>query len=87
MRHMIIGWGIKLIDPLLNQDYHLFFDYFFTSVTLLNDLFYFCIAACGSSAENRMRFPANIKNSKQCSKEKKRGDMGWSHQGHCLCVQ
>lgn len=44
---------MKLIEPLLNQGYHLFFDNFYTSVKLLNYLLCLGTPVCGTSTENR----------------------------------
>ena len=49
-----LGYDIvtKLSQPLLNQGYHLFFDNFYSSVTLVKDLFQLSTPACGTTAEN-----------------------------------
>ena len=66
---------MKLMEPWLNQGYHLFLDNFYTSLKLLNDLLCLRTPACGTSTENRKGFPQTMKKGKQLAKMKARGDM------------
>ncbi|XP_048587509.1 piggyBac transposable element-derived protein 4 [Nematostella vectensis] len=56
---------MKLLSPLLNQGYHLYCDNFYTSVTLINDLFLVETPATGTAAENRRGFPEELKNGRK----------------------
>ena len=78
---------MKLMEPLLNQGYYVFFDNFYTSVTLLVDLYAQNSPACGTVMENCKGFPVSVKNGKQWAKGKPRGDMRWKRKGSCLSVQ
>ena len=40
------------MEPLLNQEYHLFFDNVYTSVKILNDILCLGAPACGTSIES-----------------------------------
>ena len=74
-----LGYDVvmKLMQPYLNEGYHLFVDNFYTSVTLFKTLFTLGIPATGTIIENRRNFPAALKNSKEWAKGKERGDMHW----------
>lgn len=78
---------MKLLEPLLTQGYHAFFDNFYTSVRLLNDLYLLGTPACGTVTENRKGFPVSLKNGKQWAKKKVRGEMRWVREGNCLALQ
>ena len=78
---------MRLINPLLNQGYHLFFDNFYTSVLLIKDLFGLGTPACGTTCENRRGFPLSMKNGKQWARKKARGSMRWKRDGCCLAIQ
>lgn len=78
---------MKLVQPLINQGYHLYFDNFYTSVTLVKDLFHLMIPATGTAAENRRGFPDSMKNSKKWAQRKQRGSMRWERDGVCLALQ
>ena len=66
---------IKLMQPYLNQGYHLFLDNFYTSVHLFKTLFTQGVPATGTILENRRNFPAALKNSKEWARGKERGAM------------
>ena len=78
---------MKLMQPLLNQGYYVFFDYFYNSVTLLIDLYTQNSPACGTVTENCKGFPVSMKNGKQCVKGKPREEMRGKREGSCLSVQ
>lgn len=84
-----LGYDVvmRLINPLLNQGYHLFFDNFYTSVLLIKDLFGLGTPACGTTCENRRGFPLSMKNGKQWARKKARGSMRWKRDGCCLAIQ
>ena len=84
-----LGYDVvmKLVGPLVNQGYHLYFDNFYTSVQLVQDLWEVGIPACGTAAENRRGFPVSMKNGKDWAKGKDRGNMRWHREGVCLAVQ
>ena len=54
-----LGYSVVmgLVTPLINQGYHVFFDNFYTSVKLVNELFLLKTPSCGTVAENRKGFP------------------------------
>ena len=78
---------MRLMQPLLNQGYHLYFDNFYSSVTLLKDLFQLGTPACGTVSENRRLFPESLKQGKKWAKRKERGSMRWERSGVCLAIQ
>jgi len=55
---------MNLVQSLVHQGYHLFFDNFYTSVQLLRDLIGKGIRACGTIIANRKGFPQQLKNVK-----------------------
>ena len=52
------------MNPFFNQGYHLYVDNFYTSVTLVKDLFADGVRATGTIVERRRDFPVNLKNGK-----------------------
>ena len=84
-----LGYDVimKLMQPYLNQGYHLFVDNFYTSVHLFKTLFTQGVPATGTIIENRKNFPAALKNSKEWAKEKERGAMCWERDAPCLALQ
>ena len=62
-----LGYDVvmKLVEPLVNQGYHLYFDNFYRSPKLVEDLFGLGIPSCGSAAENRRGFPDIMKKGKE----------------------
>lgn len=72
---------MRLVKLLINQGYHLYFDNFYTSVTLVKDLFCPMLSATGTAAENRRGFPNSIKHNKTVGKRaegKHEMEKGWS---------
>ena len=53
-----LGYDVvmKLAQPLINQGYHVFFENFYISKQLVNDLFILNTPSCGTVAENRKGF-------------------------------
>ena len=84
-----LGYDVvmKLVAPLRNQGYHLYFDNFYTSVKLVKDLFQVLIPATGTAAENRRGFPETMKKGQQWARRKARGSMRWERDGVCLAQQ
>jgi len=78
---------MKLMEPLLNQGYHLYFDNFYTSVKLVKDLFSVGVPSTGTAAENRKGFPNSMKQGKQWAKRVDRGSIRWERDGVCLAQQ
>lgn len=75
------------MKPFLHQGYNLFFDNFYTSTRLVNDLFALGVPATGTVSENRRGFPVTLKNSKQWAKRVERGGMRWDRTVPCLAIQ
>ena len=84
-----LGYDVvmNLMQPFLNQGYHLFVDNFYTSVTLFKDLFAQGVLATGTIMETRREFPVTLKNSKKWAKGRERGSMRWERDPPCLALQ
>ncbi|XP_066928024.1 piggyBac transposable element-derived protein 5-like, partial [Clytia hemisphaerica] len=84
-----LGYGVvmNLSKPLFLQGYHLYFDNFYTSSILVEDLFTKGIPSCGTTVESRKGFPDSMKGGKFWAKAKERGDMRWARNGKVLNVQ
>ena len=84
-----LGYDVvmKLVTPLMNQGYHLYFDNFYTSVRLVKDLFQGLIPATGTAAENRRGFPESMKKGQEWARRKDRGSIRWERDGVCLAQQ
>ena len=84
-----LGYDVvmELMDQLLQQGYHVFFDNFYTSVPLVTALWNKNTPSCGTVTENRKGFPETMKNGKSWAKKKERGDMRWRRDGNILAVQ
>ena len=84
-----LGYDVvmRLMQPFLNQGYHLYVDNFYTSVALMNDLFAQGVPATGTIVETRRGFPENLKNGKQWAKGLPRGSMRWERDPPCLGLQ
>jgi len=80
---------VKLMQPFLNQGYHLYIDNFYTSSVLLKYLFDQGVPCTGTIRENSRGFPANMKNGKQWSKASnvERGSMRWERDPPVLALQ
>ena len=77
----------KLMEPLLNQGYNLYFDNFYTSVILVKDLLAAGVPSCGTCAENRKGFPQAMKGGKIWARTAQRGDMRWNRDEEILSLQ
>ena len=84
-----LGYDVvmKLVEPLVNQGYHLYFDNFYSSPKLVKDLFGLGIPSCGTAAENRRGFPDSMKKGKEWARRKDRGTMRWVRDAECLALQ
>ena len=84
-----LGYDVvmKLMSPYFHQEYHLYVDNFYTSVTLFKDLFAMGVGATGTIRENRRDFPENFKDSKVWAKGKDRGSVRWGRDPPCLALQ
>ena len=58
-----LGYDVvmSLCSTLVDQGYHVYFDNFYTSPTLLKDLLKNKTFACGTTAANRKEFPKQLK--------------------------
>ena len=81
------GFVMKLAQPSINRGYHIFFDKFYTSVKLVNDLFILNTPSCGTVTENRKGFPNSMKNRKIWAKKMDRGEMRWIRENFCLVLE
>ena len=87
------GLGYKVVTSLCqslqNQGYHVYFDNFFTSGPLLDDLLNdLGIYACGTTMSNRTGYPTEFKSSdKEWNKMSERGDMRWFRDGSRVVIQ
>ena len=70
-----LGYDVvmKLMQPYVHQGYHLYFDNFYTSFALVNDLFALGVPSCGTVGINRRGMPESLKNVKIWAKNKERG--------------
>lgn len=84
-----LGYDVvmRLVQPLINQGYHMYFDNFYTSLLLVKDLFALQIPSTGTAAENRRDFPNSMKKGKEWAKKKERGSMRWERDGVALALQ
>ena len=55
---------VDLASPFFNKNYHLYFDNFFTSLPLMEELLLNHTYACGTLRLNRRGLPASVKNTK-----------------------
>ena len=78
---------MKLMQPYLHQGYHLYFDNFYTSFALVNDLFALGVPSCGTVGINRKGMPESLKNVKTWAKNEERGDMRWERIKPTLVLQ
>ena len=78
---------MKLRQPYLHQGYHLFFDNFYTSITLISDLFELCVPSAGMVRVNRKGFPDNLKDVKTWARGLEKGSMCWERVPPVLVVQ
>ena len=84
-----LGYDVvrELCKPLEGQGYHIFFDNFYTSKTLVQDLFECKLPSSGTTCENRRGFPVTLKDGKQWARKVDRGSMRWQREGNLLALQ
>ena len=86
-----LGYDVvmRLMQPFLNQGYHLYIDNFYTSTVLVKKLFRQGVATTGTIRENSRGFPASLKNGSQWSKagNVERGSMRWVRDPPILALQ
>ena len=80
---------VRLMEPFLNQGYHLYIDNFYTSSALVKYLFEQGVPTTGTIRENSRGFSANMKNGSQWSKASNvnRGSMRWERDPPILVLQ
>ena len=78
---------MTLSKPLFHQGYHMYFDNFYTSSILVEDLLTKGIPSCGTAVESRRGFPDSMKGGKVWAKAKERRDMRWVRNGKVLSLQ
>ena len=86
-----LGYDVvrKRSHPLENQGYHLYLDNFYTSPTLVKDLYSVQIpASCGTAAENRRGFPETFEERQRMGKKKRKRyyamGQGWKNVGNMV---
>ena len=86
-----LGYNVvtKLCESIKDQGYHVYFDNFFTSGPLLDDLkSEYGILSCGTTMKNRTGYPVQFKSSDaKWAKAAKKGDMRWCREDPKLIVQ
>ena len=80
---------MRLMQPFLNQGYHLYIDNFYISSVLVKHLFEQGVPTTGTIRENSRGFPASMKNWSQWSKAPnvERGSMHWERDPPILALQ
>jgi hypothetical protein len=81
-----LGYDVvmKLVNPYLGQGYHVFFDNFFTSPKLVQDLFLKETPSSGTCRVNREGFPKSMRQVRAWAKKKARGTMRWVREADVL---
>ncbi|CAB4039704.1 Hypothetical predicted protein [Paramuricea clavata] len=84
-----LGYDVvmKLVNPYLGQGYHVFFDNFFSSPKLVQDLFMNGTPSSGTCKINREGFPESMKDVKVWARNLKRGSMRWARESNVLTLQ
>ena len=78
---------MELMQPFLNQGYHLYLDNFYTSPQLVKDLFECGTHSTGTVKVNRKDFPKCLTDVEKWAKTAKRGDVRWVRRSHILALQ
>ena len=82
---------MKLASPLFDQGYNFFlfffFDNFYTSPAIINDLYQHNTPSCGTTTENRKDFPDCMKGGKVWGRKNEKGDIRWESNGSLLALQ
>ncbi len=84
-----LGYDVvmKLVNPYLGQGYHVFFDNFFTSPKLVQDLFLKKTPSTGTCRVKREGFPMSMRHVKVWAKKLPRGTMRWIRESDLLILQ
>ena len=77
---------MKLASSLLNQGYNFYFDNFYTSTVIINDLYQHNTPSCGTITENQEGFPDCMKGGKVWGRKKENSDMRWERNGSLLAL-
>ena len=77
---------MKLASPLLDQGYNFYFDNFYTSTVIINDLYQHNTPSCGTITENQKGFPDYMKRGKVWGRKKEKSDMRWERNGSLLAL-
>ena len=72
----------RLSSPLAGKGYHLYFDNFFTSVDLAEDLLKDGLYCIGTARTNRKKWPQEMRDKKRMEKQLKRGEYICTNQGN-----
>jgi hypothetical protein len=76
----------RLSSPLAGKGYHLYFDNFFTSVDLAEDLLKDGLYCIGTARTNRKKWPQEMRDKKRMGKQLKRGEYICTNQGNVECI-
>ena len=84
-----LGYDVvtKLMEPYLDQGYHLYLDTFYTSPQLVTDLFLHGTPSAGTVKLNRKGFPACLENAQAWARTGKRGDIRCARNSPVLALQ
>ena len=84
-----LGYDVvmKLVNPYLGQGYHVFFDNFFSSPKLVQDLFMNGTPSSGTCKINREGFPKSMKDVKVWARKLEQGSMRWARESNVLILQ
>ncbi len=84
-----LGYDVvmKLVNPYLGQGYRVFFDNFFTSPKLVQDLFLKETLSSGTCRVDREGFPKSMKQAKVWARKLPRGSMRWVRESNVLILQ
>ena len=84
-----LGYDVvmKLVNPYLGQGYHVFFDNFFTSPKLVQDLFLKGTPSSGTCRVDREGFPKSMRQVKVWARKLPRGTMRWIRESDVLILQ
>ena len=77
---------MKLASSLLNQGYNFYFDNFYTSTVIINDLYQHNTPSCGTITENQKGFPDCMKRGKVWGRKKEKSNMRWERNGSLLAL-
>ena len=78
---------MKLASPLLDQGYNFYFDNFYTSPAIINDVYQHNTPSCRTVTENWKSFPGCMKGGQVWGRKIQKGDMRWEWNGSLLALQ